>query len=185
MDKVKDFIDNVTMADFNTEGKTENSVGTKMEQIQTVLSRYAVTKDVAEDGVAAALALLVHLPKTTKAEFVSMFTLVIPMEWIERTYTTYQLSTIKDLETSLDTVSAFASLCTAIKLSPIGIGSDNDEILWLAFTGLCMINRFEGAADIVIPMVEEMPDELFAKLIQELAETLHGMEREIGLDICP
>ncbi len=178
MDKVKDFINNVTMADLNTEGKTENSVGTKMEQVQIVLSRYDMTKKVAEDEVGSALALLALLPKKTTAEFVSMLTLVMPMEWIERTYATYQLSTIKDLDTSLDTVSAFATLCTAVRMSPVCMDSDNDWVLWLAFADLCMVNRLEGAADVVIPMVEEMPDELFAKLIQELAENLHDRERE-------
>ena len=175
MKNVQDFIKNATLADLKN---TEKVAGTKLEQVKIVLSKFDMTRGVTSNDTGSALALLTLLNTEARAEFVAMFTLVMPMEWIERTYATYQLSAVKDLSTSLDTVQAFATLCTAVKMSPVGVGEGNNEVLWLAFTDLCMVNRLEGAADVVIPLVEEMPDELFAKLIVELEDNLQALGQE-------
>jgi hypothetical protein len=152
---------------------TKTSAGGKLNTIKKILRSSKPTKEIAEDDTGAILAFLSLLPEESKAEFVSMLMLVIPQAWGVRAYSQYGLSDIKPMKEGEKTITAFATLCTAISLTDKVSGATSKaSVLWLAFLDLMLVNAEYGADTVVFQMLSLMPDDLFEELASELISQL-------------
>jgi hypothetical protein len=188
MDKIKEFINNITLEELEVEKKTEDTEDTekgstarsgedKLSIIKEILRSHKLTEDIAENDTGAILALLSLLPDESKAEFVSMLMLVVPQVWIVRTYSQYGLSDIKPMKEDEDTITAFATLCTAVSLTDKVLGDTSKaSVLWLAFIDMCLVNVEYGADEIVFEMLNLMPDNIFGDLCEDFIHNLDKLD---------